>query len=71
MCEGERWETGDVVLAADGALWRREVGDFDWSLLITAGAHMRAIDSVPVRPLVLLVRADKPAVAHAPVGCDD
>lgn len=65
----EQWEPGDVVLAADGALWRYVYADtltargLRWALLRvlppSPGGHLAAED-VPMRPLVLLVRNGKP-----------
>lgn len=62
MSESERWQPGDVVLAADGQLWRRptqEEIDYgtQWSWVeFGYGTGCHDDDDELVRPLILLVR---------------
>lgn len=60
---GEAWETGDVVLASDGGLWKHADArkGFVWDRLTTNGSVESRVVTYPVRPLVLLVRDGRPA----------
>src|SRR5918997_3219292 len=60
---GERWEPGDIVLAADGGLWRRtEQPGLPWQMISTVRYSRYSSETVPVRPLMLLVRSGRPMV---------
>lgn len=64
----EQWKPGDVVLAADGEIWKRTDGTGYRGLVVDPPVPWLRFDdsypkaeAVPVRPLVLLVRDGKPA----------
>lgn len=56
----EQWQHGDVVLAADGELWRR-AAEQGWTWAYVWSQEGSVEEDHPQRPLTLLVRDGLPA----------
>jgi phage terminase Nu1 subunit (DNA packaging protein) len=62
---GEEWLTGDVVRDSQGLLFQRLGNRSPHAVWLWLGAHARTVsESLPLRPLTLIVRAGKPEVGN-------